>query len=73
MTGDSIHLGNMNRHGNRIRDIVTHDGDFSHVPSVNVWMPMDVASPIPPAPVAPAKASKPKPPAKRAKTLKKGR
>ena len=72
MTGDSIHLGNMNRHANRIRDIVTHDGDFAHVPDVTVWMPMDVASPSPAVLVAPAKASKAKPAAMRAKTMKKG-
>jgi predicted nucleic acid-binding protein len=42
MTGDSIHLGNMNRFKNRIRDIVTHDGDFLHIPNITVWTPMDV-------------------------------
>jgi hypothetical protein len=42
MTGDSLHLGNMNRHRVPLRDIVTHDGDFAHVLSLIVWEPMDV-------------------------------
>jgi predicted nucleic acid-binding protein len=42
MTGDSIHLGNMNRHSVPLADIVTHDGDFTHVTGLNVWQPMDV-------------------------------
>jgi predicted nucleic acid-binding protein len=42
MTGDSSHLGNMNRHSAPIRDIVTYDGDFTHIPSLNVWQPTDV-------------------------------
>lgn len=42
MTGDSIHLGNMNRHSNQIRDIVTYDGDFAHIPNITIWQPMDV-------------------------------
>jgi len=42
MTGDSLHLGNMNRHGPPLRDIVTYDGDFAHIPSLTVWEPMDV-------------------------------
>jgi predicted nucleic acid-binding protein len=42
LTGDSIHLGNMNRHNQPIRDMVTYDGDFVHVPGLTVWEPMDV-------------------------------
>lgn len=42
MTGDSIHLGNMNRHSNQIQDIVTNDGDFNHIPNITIWQPMDV-------------------------------
>ncbi|MBI4639521.1 MAG: hypothetical protein HY731_02440 [Candidatus Tectomicrobia bacterium] len=42
MTGDSLHLGTMNRHSVLLRDIVTHDGDFTHVPGLTVWEPMDV-------------------------------
>lgn len=42
MTGDSLHLGNMNRHSIPLRDIVTHDGDFAHIANLTVWEPMDV-------------------------------
>jgi predicted nucleic acid-binding protein len=42
MTGDSLHMGNMNHHSTPIRDIVTYDGDFVHIPNINVWAPMDV-------------------------------
>jgi predicted nucleic acid-binding protein len=42
MTGDSLHMGNMNRHSNPIHDIVTYDGDFGHISDLNVWKPMDV-------------------------------
>jgi predicted nucleic acid-binding protein len=42
MTGDSLHMGNMNYHSTPIRDIVTYDGDFAHIPNINVWEPMDV-------------------------------
>jgi predicted nucleic acid-binding protein len=42
MTGDSLHLGNMNRHTPAVRHIATHDGDFAHVPGLTVWKPMDV-------------------------------
>jgi predicted nucleic acid-binding protein len=42
MTGDSLHMGNMSRHSNPIRDIITHDGDFFHIPNITVWQPMDV-------------------------------
>lgn len=42
MTGDSLHMGNMNHHSTPIQDIVTYDGDFAHIPNINVWEPMDV-------------------------------
>lgn len=42
MTGDSLHLGNMNRHNSPISDIVTNDGDFAHIPGVAIWQPQDV-------------------------------
>jgi predicted nucleic acid-binding protein len=42
MTGDSLHLGSMNRHPVLLHDIVTHDGDFAHIPGLIVWEPMDV-------------------------------
>jgi len=42
MTGDSIHLGNMNRHSAPLTNLVTFDGDFEHIPGLNVWKPMDV-------------------------------
>jgi len=42
MTGDSLHLGNMNRHPVPLQDIVTYDGDFAHIPGLIVWEPMDV-------------------------------
>ncbi len=42
MTNDSLHLGNMNRYANVLRDIVTRDGDFEHVPNLLVWEPQDV-------------------------------
>lgn len=42
MTGDSLHVGNMNRHAIHIQDIVTYDGDFNHIPALTVWTPMDV-------------------------------
>jgi predicted nucleic acid-binding protein len=42
LTGDSIHLGNMNRHNQPIGHIVTYDGDFKHIPGLTVWEPMDV-------------------------------
>src|SRR5579875_11725 len=48
MTGDSLHLGCMNRCKNSRRkaplyDIVTYDGDFDHIVGVTVWRPQDVA------------------------------
>ena len=42
MTGDSLHLGIMQRPRTLIADIVTHDGDFAHIPGLTVWQPMDV-------------------------------
>ncbi len=42
MTGDSLHLGNMNRHNAPICDIVTNDGDFAHIPGVALWQPEDI-------------------------------
>lgn len=47
MTGDSLHLGCMNRRMFRkqkapLQDIVTHDGDFAHIPGLTVWKPNDV-------------------------------
>lgn len=42
LTGDSLHLGNMNRHSLPLQDIVTHDGDFGHIPDLTVWELMDV-------------------------------
>lgn len=42
LTGDSLHLGTMIRHDPVITDIVSHDGDFLHIPDVTVWKPMDV-------------------------------
>jgi len=44
MTGDSLHMGNMNRHPTRIVDIATRDGDFAHISGLTVWEPMDVVS-----------------------------
>jgi len=42
MVGDSLHLCNMNRCVVPICNIVTHDGDFSHIADIVVWQPMDV-------------------------------
>ena len=42
MTGDSLHLGNMNRRRPQLTDLATYDGDFAHVPGITVWKPMDV-------------------------------
>jgi predicted nucleic acid-binding protein len=44
MVGDSLHLGNMNRYATPICDIVTYDGDFTHIKGISVWRPMDVLS-----------------------------
>lgn len=47
MTGDSIHLGCMNRRTLKQQNvpllhIVTHDSDFEHIPALTVWEPTDV-------------------------------
>lgn len=42
MTGDSLHVGNMNRHATPIVNIATKDGDFGHINGLMVWEPMDV-------------------------------
>ncbi len=47
MTGDSLHLGCMNRRTVKRRkvplhDIVTYDSDFAHIPGLTVWGPTDV-------------------------------
>ena len=47
MTGDSIHLGTMNRcrvarRKEPVRDIVTQDGDFALIAGLTVWRPEDV-------------------------------
>jgi predicted nucleic acid-binding protein len=50
MTGDSLHLGCMNRRTvNRrkapLSNIVTNDSDFTSVPGLTVWKPDDVIRP----------------------------
>lgn len=45
MTGDSLHLGTMWRNPTTLTDIVTYDGDFAHIPGINVWKPDDVLKP----------------------------
>ncbi|HYU71034.1 MAG TPA: PIN domain-containing protein [Ktedonobacteraceae bacterium] len=47
MTGDSLHLGTMNRRKIKkrkapLQDIVTYDADFDHIPGLTVWKPSDV-------------------------------
>ncbi len=42
MTGDSLHVGTMRRKPSTLSDIVTYDGDFTHVTGLEVWRPMDV-------------------------------
>lgn len=42
MTNDSLHLGTMIRRGSAVRNIATHDGDFTHILDVTVWRPEDV-------------------------------
>lgn len=45
LTSDSLHLGTMNYHNVPLRNIVTEDGDFSHIAGVTMWEPMDVVGP----------------------------
>ncbi len=42
LTTDSLHLGCMARHRVQLTNIVTYDGDFSHIPGITVWSPSDV-------------------------------
>src|SRR5438128_9457751 len=42
MTGDSLHLGTMNRRKAPLQDIVTYDADFDLIPGLTVWKPSDV-------------------------------
>ncbi|MBM4275369.1 MAG: type II toxin-antitoxin system VapC family toxin [Deltaproteobacteria bacterium] len=42
MTGDSLHVGTMQRKSITLSDIVTYDGDFAHLIGLEVWRPMDV-------------------------------
>lgn len=42
MTGDSFHVGTMQRKSITLSDIATYDNDFSHVTGLEVWKPMDV-------------------------------
>lgn len=42
MTGDSLHVGTMWRKPFTLSDIVTCDGDFTHVNGLEVWRPLDV-------------------------------
>jgi len=37
MTGDSLHVGSMNRHSSPIIHIATKDGDFGHINGLTVW------------------------------------
>lgn len=50
MTGDSLHLGTMNRCKAKrrkapLQDIVTYDNDFAYISGVTVWQPTDVIWP----------------------------
>jgi len=47
MTGDSLHLGTMNRRKIKrrkvpLQDIVTNDADFELIPGLTVWKPNDI-------------------------------
>lgn len=42
MTNDSLHLGSMLRHSVPITNIATKDGDFAHIPGIEVWEPLDI-------------------------------
>lgn len=50
MTGDSLHIGCMNRRKvNRrkapLSNIVTRDSDLYYIPGVTAWIPQDVIGP----------------------------
>jgi predicted nucleic acid-binding protein len=42
LTGDSLHLGCMNRRQPALSHIATQDADFQHIPGITRWTPMDV-------------------------------
>ncbi len=42
LTNDSLHLGCMNRHRVRVKNIATYDDDFSNIADVTIWRPSDV-------------------------------
>jgi len=42
MTGDSLHIGSMQRHRSPLRHIATYDGDFANIPDLTVWQPTDI-------------------------------
>lgn len=44
MTGDSLHIGSMNRRKTPLRHIATYDGDFDHIPGLTVWQPTDITA-----------------------------
>lgn len=37
-----LNFGNMTRHNQPSKEIVSYDGDFGDIPSLTVWEPMDV-------------------------------
>lgn len=50
MTGDSLHLGTMNRRkiGRKLmplQHIATNDGDFAYIPGITAWQPQDIPRP----------------------------
>lgn len=47
LTSDSLHLGTMNKHNIPLKNIVTEDGDFTHIAGVTVWKPLDVVRTAP--------------------------
>lgn len=42
MTGDSLHIGSMQRRRSPLRHIATYDGDFANIPELTVWRPNDI-------------------------------
>ncbi len=42
MTGDSLHIGCMQRRRSPLRHIATHDADFVNIPNLTVWQPTDI-------------------------------